>query len=62
MSNGYQIQKKTSERLANEVKQELATHFIRFDFLRQQKIEAIHWTKHKTNKSGKKTKLCTTTN
>jgi hypothetical protein len=34
------------------MEQDLATYLMRFDFLRQQKIDTTHWMAHKTSKAA----------
>jgi hypothetical protein len=34
------------------MEQDLATYLMRFDFLRQQKIDTTHWMAHKTSKAS----------
>jgi hypothetical protein len=34
------------------MEQDLATYLMRFDFLRQQKIDTTHWMEHKTSKAS----------
>ena len=52
-----QKEKKTIRAKDQLVEQDLVTHLMRFDFLRQQKIDATHWMSHIRSKESIKNSL-----